>query len=192
MATASPVFRSMLQPDRFLEGQKLLENKPFTVTQPEDDPAAMKILCDILHFQTDRVPVKEITITLVASIATVVDKYNCAAAIQPWMKLWLTQLLSLQMPWIAEDMKVQDIIMWTHISYHLGYEDQFRECTSSLIRQLPKSEIHGNQQIPEYEQLSTTVRGKSSVVLAITCSGLRRCHKKRSRQLYPLVLGTLS
>ena len=52
---------------------------------------------------------------------TVVDKYDCAAAIQPWPKLWLTQLLSLHTPWNVENMMLQEITMWTHISYHFGY-----------------------------------------------------------------------
>jgi hypothetical protein len=166
MATASPVFRSMLQPDRFFEGQKLLENKPLTVTLSEDDPAAMKLLCKILHFQADKVPVKKISLTLLASIATVVDKYDCAIAIQPWPKLWLTQLLSLYKPWNVENMTLEELANWTHISYHLGYEDQFRECTSSLIRNLKISDIQGNQQIAGYEQLSPTVRGKLVLMLA--------------------------
>jgi hypothetical protein len=73
MANASSVFRNMLKPDRFIEGHKLTKNQPFSVTLAEDDPSAMEILCDILHLRTDRVPLKNISTSLLASIATTVD-----------------------------------------------------------------------------------------------------------------------
>jgi hypothetical protein len=188
MATASPVFDRMLQPDRFLEGQKLLEKKPFTVSLVEDDPSAMKVICDILHYRADSVPVKEMTLTLLASIATVVDKYDCALAIQPWPKSWLSHMLSLQPSHSFETMTAQELAMWIHISCHLGYEDQFRECTSSLIRKLPPCGPRGNQPIRGYKLLSGTVRGKSSLLSARNCLLiLYRCSPKCPRQLYSLV-----
>jgi hypothetical protein len=181
MATASPVFRRMLQPDRFIEGRKLSENKAFTVPLPEDEPAAMKVLCDILHFRSDKVPMKDMTPTLLASIATIVDKYDCAIAIQPWPKLWLSPLLSPLTPWNGETMPNQELTMWIHTTCHLGYEDQFRLCTSSLIRRASKSDLQGEKEIPGYGQLSEIVRSKLSIYSDGVPSDLHRSHPKCPR-----------
>lgn len=144
MANASPVFRAMLQPERFVEGQKLMEQKPFTILLPDDEPLAMTILCDILHLRADKIPLKTMTSDLLAAFATLVDKYDCAIAIHPWPMLWLAGLkLSHNSLKEVEKMTIEELPQWIYISCHLGYSDMFRQCTSALIRKAPKFDSHG-------------------------------------------------
>lgn len=77
MANASPVFRRMLQPDRFAEGQNLSKTETLVVRLPEDDVSAMTILCDIFHLRSSKVPVEDMTSNTMADIATLVDKRLC-------------------------------------------------------------------------------------------------------------------
>jgi hypothetical protein len=193
MANASPVFRSMLQPDRFLEGQKLLENKPFTVTLAEDDPAAMKILCDIFHLRNDRVPLKEMTPALMASIAKVVDKYDCAIAVQLWPKLWLEHSKMMPASQDFETMELHEIIGWIHISCHLGLKDRFAICTSLLLRKASKGDLYGDQQLQGFGELPGKLQGKSFSVSQSMPPDFdhSRGYPKCSRVLYSLAVGSL-
>jgi hypothetical protein len=183
IATASSVFRSMLPPDILLESQKVI-----TLTLPEDDPSAMKVLCDALHFQSDKAPMKGMTPSLLASIATAVDKYDCARAIQLLpLKVWLSEsLLSLQTPWNPGNpdfLRFPELTMWIYISWHFDYEDQFQACTSSLIRRARNSD-HQDQKIPGYEQLPGTIRGKFFLSSAGIPSDLYRFHQRGPRRMH--------
>jgi len=163
MANASPVFRAILQPDRFIEGQKLIENKSFTISLPDDDPLAMKILCDILHLRADKVPLKGMTSKSMAAFATVVDKYDCAFAIHPWPMLWLADLkLTHHSLNDIEHMTVGELPQWIHISCHLGYSDLFRQCTSAIIRKAPKFDAQGGLFLPSCGRLSEMVQNAIS------------------------------
>src|SRR5277367_6787997 len=52
---ASPVFAAMLSP-QFKEGNSLSSGNGCEITLPEDDPEAMTLLCNCLHFRTDQIP----------------------------------------------------------------------------------------------------------------------------------------
>jgi hypothetical protein len=160
MANASPVFRTMLQPDRFLEGQKLLENKTFTVTLAEDDPSAMKILCDIVHLRNDQVPSKGMTTESLVVFATLVDKYDCAIAIHPWPMLWLADLKSSNH--LLNDVKYmneEELCTWIYISCHLGYGDLLRKCTSVLIQQTTDDTFQADSFLSSCVELTEMIRG---------------------------------
>lgn len=160
MANASPVFRGMLQPDRFAEGQKLSKTEPLVVPLPEDDVPAMTILCDIFHLRSSKVPTKDVTSDTMADIATLVDKYDCAAAIQPWPKLWLNQILDRQILRNPSEMVLGEVGKWIHISCHLGFAEQFSQFTSTLIHRASNEDFCHGPLLLHYKKLSQTVQGR--------------------------------
>jgi hypothetical protein len=158
MANASPVFRRMFQPDRFAEGQNLSKTGSLVVRLPEDDVSAMTILCDIFHLRSSKVPVEDVASNTMADIATLVDKYDCAAAIQPWPRIWLAQVLGRQELKGIEDMGLGEVGKWIHISYHLGFAEQFNQFTSTFIRRAQ------GPLLLHYQKLSPAIQGKDSAL----------------------------
>jgi hypothetical protein len=161
MANASPVFRAMLQPDRFNEGQKLSTDKFCIISLPDDDPPTMEILCDILHLRTDKVPSKGMTADSLAAFAALVDKYDCALAIHPWPILWLADLkLSNDLLHNVDFMNEEELCTWTYISCHLGYKNLFRKCTSALIRGATDDSFRTGSFMSSCGELSEMIRSK--------------------------------
>jgi hypothetical protein len=159
MANASPVFRRMLQPDRFAEGQNLSKTDSLVVRLPEDDVSAMTTLCDIFHLRSNKIPVEDVTSNTLADIATLVDKYDCAAAIQPWPRIWLAQVLDRQELEGIEDMGLGEVGKWIHISCHLGFAEQFNQLTSTFIRRVSHKDFCQGPLLLHYKKLSQAVQG---------------------------------
>ncbi|KAK5129707.1 hypothetical protein LTR08_002951 [Meristemomyces frigidus] len=83
LCLSSPVFKVMLGP-HFAEGHAILSNQattPKNIPLPEDDPAAMKLICLLLHNQNKSVP-KYLHGAELLQFATTVDKYDCASAVE--------------------------------------------------------------------------------------------------------------
>ena len=91
MSVASPVFNTMFRPKAYKEGSILGREGLVQVCLPDDSRQAMAVLCYIFHLQSSKVPLAHITVDLPDEIATIVDKYDCAEAIQPWPEFWLVQ-----------------------------------------------------------------------------------------------------
>lgn len=87
LSLASPVFAAMFSP-RFKEGSSLNSGCPSEVPLPEDDPEAMTLLCNCLHFRTDHIP-RNVEFSLLKALALICDKYDVAKAILAWSILWL-------------------------------------------------------------------------------------------------------
>ena len=86
---ASPVFRAMLEPGRFLEGQTYRDSDdPLTVQLEDDDPIALTTLCKILHFK--RVELS-CNVKLLVTFAEVCDKYCCRTAVLFHVTTWLSE-----------------------------------------------------------------------------------------------------
>jgi hypothetical protein len=115
----------MLQPNRFAEGHSRSQTEPFAILLEEDDASAMRILCDIFHLRSNKIPIKHMAPATMAELAMLVDKYDCAAAIQPWPKLWLSQVLGPQEHLDVESMSLPEVGKWIHLSCQLGFEGHF-------------------------------------------------------------------
>ena len=161
MANASSVFRCMLQPNRFAEGHYRSRTEPFIIHLEEDDASAMRILCDIFHLRSNKIPIKGMTSDTMADLATLVDKYDCAAAIQPWPKLWLSQVLGPQEHLDVQSMSLPEVGKWIHISCQLGFEKHFRQCTSALISRASHDDFAQGPLVLNYGNLSQTIQSKS-------------------------------
>ena len=164
MANASPIFRGMLQPKGFVEGQDMSKTGSIVVRLPEDNVSAMTILCDIFHLRSGKIPIKDVTSDTMADIATLVDKYDCAAAIQPWPKLWLAQLLDGPELKDTKGMSLGEVGKWVHISCHLGYDELFSQMTSTLIRRASHQDLCQGPLLLDYRKLSQIIQGRVSLL----------------------------
>lgn len=92
LSLASPVFAKMLGPN-FEEGsRKASASAPAIVRLPEDNAAAMDILCRAIHYQIDDFS-EPVTSTELKNLAVLCDKYDCVRALKPWTTLWFTAAL---------------------------------------------------------------------------------------------------
>lgn len=85
---ASKVFAAMFGPN-WLEGKAVSKDDPKEVALPEDDPAAMRKICQILHQQVPARGEDELTATEIARIALVAEKYDMGLPLSPFIDDWL-------------------------------------------------------------------------------------------------------
>ena len=86
LSLASPVFASMLG-THFAEGQSLLEKgslensavSPTEVTLPDDDPEAMILFCDTIHYKKHATP--DIALSLLAKMKDALGR--CYGSLTP-------------------------------------------------------------------------------------------------------------
>ena len=77
LITASPVFKTMFEPGRYLEGStRRSADEPYDLTV-EDNSIGMELLCQILHFQCPKLPLATMKLRHLAEIC---DKYQCASS----------------------------------------------------------------------------------------------------------------
>ena len=86
---ASPVFKAMLQKGRFREGCDLESGK--AEVHLDDDPAAFRILMNILHFNTRKVP-RTVELQTMTNLAVLIDKYSVLEPVEVFVEHWITHL----------------------------------------------------------------------------------------------------
>jgi hypothetical protein len=88
LKTASRPFSAMLGP-HWKEGHDLLgHDGPMELLLPEDNAAAMKIICAIIHHRNKMVP-PTLTASDVLAIAIAADKYECFEILEFARRSWL-------------------------------------------------------------------------------------------------------
>jgi hypothetical protein len=87
LSLASPVFAAMLGP-RFKEGNSLSLGSACDIPLPEDNPEAMTLFCNCIHFRTDQIP-SNVEFLALKALAILCDKYDSSRAILAWSTLWL-------------------------------------------------------------------------------------------------------
>lgn len=102
LSMASPVIAAMLEPS-FLEGgdpsdgvkvlYKLPSFQDYQLHLSEDDAEAFVWFCLVLHYQ--RKIDDYISLSLFEKLAWLCNKYDCAAALSPWSKIWLQRAFAL-------------------------------------------------------------------------------------------------
>lgn len=81
----------MLGP-RFKEGVQLQSSSRAEIPLPEDDPAAMEVICQIIHYQHASFP-KRLEPEKILKIAIAVDKYDWCQALMLPAQYWLNTAL---------------------------------------------------------------------------------------------------
>jgi hypothetical protein len=191
MANASSVFRCMLRPNRFVEGHGRSQTKPFVILLEEDDASAMKIICDIFHLRSNKIPIEDMTPDTMANLATLVDKYDCAATIQPWPKLWLSQVLGRRDHLDVGSMSLPEVGKWIHISCQLGFKEHFRQCTAAFISRASREDFAQGPLLLDYRKLSQTIQGRFPTESNNTLTDDNRRYRRCSNRLYPGVPSTM-
>ena len=126
MALVSPFFKTMLQNSNFKEGSELNSTGKVEIPLPDDDPEAMTILVNIVHYQLRQVPLK-IDFNLATKIALLVDKYAMYQVIGLFADLWMPHLT---FDFATKNYK--DLHRWIFIVYVFERPNEFQEVTRSL------------------------------------------------------------
>ncbi|KAI9818896.1 MAG: hypothetical protein M1827_007717 [Pycnora praestabilis] len=122
LTLASSVFKVMLGPS-FAEGNGLHSGELCRLNLPEDNAAAMAVLCQVLHFHRN-VPV-EIHLKRLYGIAVLCDKYNCVSAVSFASTVWISR-------WMEEAGTPGRDSLLT-ITYLLNKPVEFTKVTKELI-----------------------------------------------------------
>ncbi|KAH4420349.1 hypothetical protein HBI70_043150 [Parastagonospora nodorum] len=92
LSLASPVFEAMFN-GNFAEGQVLSAALPKSVALPDDDPDAVTLFCKITHMKVANAT-DTISISRLADLAILCDKYQCTEAVSSWARVEIAQKLS--------------------------------------------------------------------------------------------------
>jgi len=116
---ASPVFDIMFG-HKFAEGQALDKYAPPEIPL-EDDPECMKLICQVVHFQTSNLP-RHLPASQVLQLARTVDKYGLLEAMDLAFDRWL-------MP--SKD--IHDLHLFMRAAMLLKHEAGFQSVTRELL-----------------------------------------------------------
>ncbi|KAE9376314.1 hypothetical protein N431DRAFT_501229 [Stipitochalara longipes BDJ] len=132
LSVASPVFRVMFGP-HFQEGEALSRSNstaPAVIPLLDDDPTAMKILCQVLHHQTEA-PYELFAaenISGLRNLATVSDKYSCAGAVSLATNAWI-QAVETQEPKATQD----ELFHLLEVAYILDHPVLFERVSKRIL-----------------------------------------------------------
>ncbi|ESZ90739.1 hypothetical protein SBOR_8873 [Sclerotinia borealis F-4128] len=129
MSLASPVFKAMLQ-GSFREGIELKTMGKLEVPLPDDHPAAMTILINIIHGRMNSVRLK-IELELFTQMAILVDKYQCPEVVRPFSSIWKKELSA---TW-SKRSNCTDIACWICIAWQFELDDEFLKATQIIQKQ---------------------------------------------------------
>ncbi|KAE9378227.1 hypothetical protein N431DRAFT_435400 [Stipitochalara longipes BDJ] len=125
---ASPMFKAMLQHSNFKEGDELRSSGQVKVPLPDDDPAALKILLDIVHGRVRQVP-RHVNLTTMTELSVLVDKYQMLEVVELYVEMWMSTLkTSVPMFFTA------DLLAWLSISWVFGLGDIFKQISRIAMR----------------------------------------------------------
>jgi hypothetical protein len=90
------------------------------LTNKHHDPTALAAVLRIFHAQTEHLPTT-VQFSALLQFAVVCEDYKCAAATEPWAKMWMEQWWSYAEKPVMED--------WLYISWVFGVENIFQRLT---------------------------------------------------------------
>lgn len=129
MMLASPVFRAMLD-GNFKEGRDLTSNGKVQVPLPDDDPAALAIILNIVHGHNRRVP-RRVSLELLTNITILVDKYQMVEAVEFFAETWMEGLKKV----IPTNYGSRtDVHRWISIAWVFNCQGNFKSMTQITTR----------------------------------------------------------
>jgi hypothetical protein len=147
LSLASPVFAALLGP-KFLEGNNIRRGVCPVIELHDDDPAAITLICNILHYRYDSVPT-QLEAEQLGQIAILCDKYDCSKSFQPWSEKWLSSSYGAQF---------SDLGHFLLATYKLNDPVHFADFSAELIRGVvPKRETWDH--FPELDLLPDRLKG---------------------------------
>lgn len=110
----------------------------WVINLPDDNPQALKVILQIIHFRFGEVP-KCPTIDELFEICILVSKYDCTHLIQPWAEKWGGLLKGFANNRNAPTLNFK--VLW--VSWVLGCVRPFRDMVDSIIL-TSKIDEHGD------------------------------------------------
>ncbi|KAI9689924.1 MAG: hypothetical protein M1822_009806 [Bathelium mastoideum] len=130
LVLASPVFKAMFRPNQFLEGSvPRFSTLPYNLSLG-DDSDAMKLLCDILHFNTPEMP---IPIDMLAQLGQLCIKYQCNTVVKEYAFKSMRQHEPHSM------LELVDCKMVLLAAYAFDLEDDFAWAMDALAFRIPSN-----------------------------------------------------
>ena len=121
------MFKTLLEPDEFKEGNLPRSQGNLIVPLP-DDPEALIILMHAIHGKTRKVP-RTVALNTLVRLATLVDLYRLHEAVELFSDTWVKNLKEKVFPKNYNP----DVVPWLFISWVFQIEDAFIETTQLLI-----------------------------------------------------------
>ncbi|QYT00376.1 BTB domain-containing protein [Trichoderma simmonsii] len=122
LRAASKLFSAMFGPN-WKEGRDLLNGDRLTeIPLPEDNAAAMKIICSVIHHQRSEVP-RTLAAGDVLAVAVAADKYDCVEALELASDRWLR----------PSGDEAGNLMLLTAAAYLFQNAQAFKELTKALI-----------------------------------------------------------
>jgi hypothetical protein len=122
LKAASKPFSAMFGPD-WKEGHNMLgRDGPVEVPLPDDNAAALKLICAIIHHRNQKVP-QTLAADDVLGIAVMADKYGCVGALKFASGNWLRPLQN----------EAHDLMLLATAAYLFRSAPAFKEITKALI-----------------------------------------------------------
>ncbi|TVY46830.1 hypothetical protein LOCC1_G003392 [Lachnellula occidentalis] len=148
MALVSPVFKALLQPS-FKEGETLRSIGKVEIPLPDDDPIAFRILMIILHAQNHSVP-RQVDLSLLTSIAVLVDKYELHNSVGIFADMWISALKqATEMP----ESFSQDLVSWICITWVFRKSTEFNHVTLVAQKEAMRKRFLHIDEIPGFANL---------------------------------------
>ena len=152
LTLVSKPFSAMLGPD-WKEGHDLLDsNKPAEILLPEDNAAALEIICSIIHHQNRDVP-RTLAAGDILAVAVTADKYDCIRALRFASESWLRS---------SRD-EASSLMLLTAAAYLFQDAQAFKEITRALIL-----DHHGPYLALSCEEIESAMTWRSSVSTPMT------------------------
>lgn len=118
----SKLFSAMLGP-HWKEGHdKRDHDGPFELKLPDDDAAALKIMCAIIHHENEKVP-RTLPAGDVLAVAVVADKYDCVNVLKFASETWLR----------TSESEPANLMLLTAAAYLFRNAQAFSEITRALV-----------------------------------------------------------
>ncbi|SPJ83766.1 uncharacterized protein FTOL_10282 [Fusarium torulosum] len=122
LMAASKVFSTMLGPDWKEGGDIRHHDGPFELPLPEDNAAALQVVCSIIHYQNDKIP-RTLPAGDILAVAVVADKYDCVDVVKFASESWLR----------TSGHEPDDLMLLTAAAYILRSSTAFNNITRTLI-----------------------------------------------------------
>jgi len=149
----------------FSEGEALRIQGTAEIPLPDDDPAAMAILLDIIHTRGRRVP-RKVSLTLLALLAIGIDKYQIQDASEFYADIWLNSFKDEYGDFVIDnDSDLTSQLMWLTISWIFRNPAIFNLVTANLIREDKWCMFKDETKVPGTDQvlpLPMTVLGMAA------------------------------
>ncbi|KAI9788443.1 MAG: hypothetical protein M1816_006879 [Peltula sp. TS41687] len=143
LSMASRVFRAMLEPGRYQEGQTNRSSaNPLHLPLDDDDPESLILFCKVLHFKAIN-PRRDVD-ALVRFVA-ICDKYDCTLAARHFISLWMKLIYdqSIQSSTLMD-------LLWA--AYMFEQVDEFADLSTKLAKGLTAEEAGSltvHEELPE-------------------------------------------